>query len=332
MSHTDSDIAFKIEEKVIPAHKSVLIKKSRYFENVFKSGMAESRQDVIEIKDCEYEIFKEYLRFIYQGTVDFGDINQVIKLYTLADKYLQEDLPKKCLNYMTYNINIENVYKILDFAYEENILHLQNCCLKFFKDKLTIHNVSKLIKYLLDYDADSKLKLRHFAFNFVLDNFFEIHENENGNMQQIYEDFLIKNIGMDTIPPLARFLSRDFKPSQRERYPLKGDEDSEEDEDECGYEYGNGIAPIGKDLFEKCTAHLKEAAFGFIQENAEIIMTSKIAEDFPNGFFRDFVLYTTRNFNNLKTENQALRNERKRLEPSQNQLDEESHELKKTKK
>ena len=28
-----------------------------------------------------------------------------------------------------------------------------------------------------------------------------------------------------------------------------------------------------KELFEKCTAHLKEAAFHFVQENAKVIMT-----------------------------------------------------------
>ncbi len=58
MNQNESDVAFKVQDQLIPAHKSVLMKKSRYFEKVFNSGMAESKQDVIEISDCEYEVFK----------------------------------------------------------------------------------------------------------------------------------------------------------------------------------------------------------------------------------------------------------------------------------
>jgi len=92
MSESESDVTFKVEEKMIPAHKSVLTEKSRYFEGLFKSGMTEPKQGVIEIKDSEYEIFKEYLRFIYQGAVNIDNEDFAMKLHTLADKYLQEEL------------------------------------------------------------------------------------------------------------------------------------------------------------------------------------------------------------------------------------------------
>ena len=58
MNQEKSDIAFKVEERIIPAHKEILIQKSKYFAGLFNSNMAESKQDVIEINDCEYETFK----------------------------------------------------------------------------------------------------------------------------------------------------------------------------------------------------------------------------------------------------------------------------------
>ncbi len=73
MNEEGSDISFKVQNKVIPAHKQILMKRSPYFENLFNStfnlilsyqfsplsgGMAESRQDVIEINDCEFDVFK----------------------------------------------------------------------------------------------------------------------------------------------------------------------------------------------------------------------------------------------------------------------------------
>ncbi len=62
MSQIESNVSFKIEGKVIPAHKRVLMKKSRYFEKMFNSGMAESKQDVIDIQDCEYDVFQGKMR------------------------------------------------------------------------------------------------------------------------------------------------------------------------------------------------------------------------------------------------------------------------------
>ncbi len=56
MSQTDSDISFSIEEKVIPAHQSVLKEKSQFF--LFTSGSVESKEDVIEIQNCEYNVFQ----------------------------------------------------------------------------------------------------------------------------------------------------------------------------------------------------------------------------------------------------------------------------------
>jgi len=58
MSEEDSDIAFKIQDQIIPAHKQILIEKSKYFSNLFNSEMIESRQEILEIQDSEYLVFK----------------------------------------------------------------------------------------------------------------------------------------------------------------------------------------------------------------------------------------------------------------------------------
>ena len=58
MSQEESDVSFKIQDQILPAHKQILIGKSRYFKNLFESGMAESRQQVIEIDNCELPLFK----------------------------------------------------------------------------------------------------------------------------------------------------------------------------------------------------------------------------------------------------------------------------------
>jgi len=195
-SKNELDITFRVQGQLIPAHKQVLTEKSRYFYKAFNSGMAESRQDIIEIEDCEYEVFKEFLRWIYQATAAYGDIDRTMKLLTLADKYLQEDLCEKCIYSLVFRINMENIYKILDFAHEKDIPQIKTWCLKHFKEKITIHNVANLIEYLdhqVEFKEDNK-ELRNFSLSFVLKSFVYISCKEKGNcssMKALFSKTLI---------------------------------------------------------------------------------------------------------------------------------------------
>jgi len=54
LNEKDSDITFKVQDQQIPAHKEVLIKKSKYFANVLKN----TTESVIEILDCDESTFK----------------------------------------------------------------------------------------------------------------------------------------------------------------------------------------------------------------------------------------------------------------------------------
>ena len=223
-----------------------------------------------------------------------NDENQAIRLYILADKYLQEDLREKCLNFLTSIINMDNVYKILDFGHQENVSQIKIWCMKLFQDRITIDNVAELISYLLDLQEDSEFKennkaFRNFALNFVLERFLEISQNEKGNMQR-YEKFILKNIELETVSALAIFLARFNELPENEKFFV---------------------------------ARIREAVFNFVQENVENIMMSEIAKTFPIGFFTDFTLYLA---------SQIPKSLKKRMEPVQDDDEEENQTLKKTKK
>jgi len=110
-----SDVAFEIEGKTLPAHREILIKRSKYFEGLLKSGMTESRQNVIEIPDCEYTVFQEFVRFVYSDEVKL-DIDIAQKLAIFAEMHLKDDLKDKCIEFLDENKDLQNVYTILDFA------------------------------------------------------------------------------------------------------------------------------------------------------------------------------------------------------------------------
>ena len=257
---------------------------------------------------------------------------------------MQEDLCEECIDFLSKNISHENIYQILGFAHEKDVSDLKNCCMRFFKKDLDLNNVVELIKYL-DRQEDSEFKennkgLRNIAFNFVLDRFFDIYENEKGSMQ-IYENFLIVNIELDNLPTLVRFLDWSYRLPEEEEFFL-------EDFDSDGHFVFNRATPKTKDLFNERTIQLKEAVFSFIHENVKTVMTGRISEGFSKDFFRDFTLHlaekTSKQIQNLmmkgnhaevsqeESEEKKNGNGKKRMEPVQNGLNEENSMLKKTKK
>ncbi len=255
-------------------------------------------------------------------------------LYIFADKYLQEDLCEKCVRSLNKRIKQDNVYKILDFAHERNISETAARCFSFFQNRLTINNIAGLIEYV-ERKEDSELdRLKNIAFSFVLDRFFDIYENEKGNMQ-LYESFLIVNIEMDNLSTFVDFLSNSYK--------LAGNEIEGSDSEEFHFGWRG---PKTKDIFDERTIKIKEAVFDFIHENVNTVMTRKVSEDFSKDFFRDFTKYvvekTSKQIQNLimknnqiemseETDKKQKENGKKRMEPVQDGSVEEKPILKKSK-
>jgi len=343
MSQEESDIALKVEGKTIPAHKKVLIQKSKYFANLFKSGMVESRQDIIEIKDCDYPVFQEFLRWIYCGEVK-RERELALKLLPLADKYVQNDLVHKCMNILLHAINEENIYSIFDYAFEGDIPDLKGWCQKFIRKNTNMTNVLRLIEYLNQKPKTSDLnEVIDAVVTVVRENYFAICQQEEGN-KQILNSFLIRNTDIHTISKLADLVSSDSCYKKLAEEHLNNDKndndddngDNEDDGDDVDdYDDGNyssededeadvdneklaNILEEFKAEFEKNIVNLKEAVFKFVQANFAEIKEKNIEKGFSNEFWTGFVSYDLENplKKNLaiKEENDQIRQDNKKNE------------------
>jgi len=277
MSEDESDISFMVEDKTLHAHKEILSLKYQYFKNLFNSGMAESRQKIIKIPDCEYRVFQEFMRFLYCDEVRL-DIDLACKLLIFAEKHLKDDLRDKCIGFLTDNVSLTNVYTLFDFARQHDISHLQTWCLNLFLTKIDMSNVSRLMNYLDQQDRqnfDQYGKLRDKVLDVLFtENYLEIYQNQKQNMQ-IYEDFIIRNIDQGSILKISQFLSSE----KHEDLMLNQTNDS------C--------------LIEKCT-NLKQAVFIFIQENLHHFESWGI-KGFPNDFLMDYAKHVTEKINNYES-------------------------------
>ncbi|XP_078353077.1 BTB/POZ domain-containing protein 2-like [Oculina patagonica] len=117
----------------IPAHKSLLSICSPVFFAMFCGEMAETKEQ-IDLPDCEYEAMLELLRYIYTDEVCLNG-NNVMQVLYLAEKYLIPCLTDKCTEYLARNLDLSNVFFILQHAHQYENRNLLCHCWNFFDKK-----------------------------------------------------------------------------------------------------------------------------------------------------------------------------------------------------
>jgi len=128
-----ADMEFKVGDKVLPAHKIVLVTRVPYFEKMFESGMKEAKTNIVEIKDVTTDTWIKFLGFVYTGRLTLADFNEAEVFLKLADMYDFPQLKKRCSESFEDNITKTNVCKILILAQLTSSLSLKAKCIKFIK-------------------------------------------------------------------------------------------------------------------------------------------------------------------------------------------------------
>ena len=94
---TCSDVIFLLKDgDRVHANKGLLIELSKYFRAMFRSGMAESKKNEVEVGDCSKGVFLLLLAYLYKGEVEVG-MDYALDLYVLSDRYQENVLSKQCL-------------------------------------------------------------------------------------------------------------------------------------------------------------------------------------------------------------------------------------------
>ncbi|XP_078365338.1 BTB/POZ domain-containing protein 6-like [Oculina patagonica] len=110
----------------IPAHKFLLSICSPVFFAMFCGEMAETKEH-IDLPDCEYEGMLELLRYIYTDEVCLN-ANNVMQVLYLAEKYMIPCLTDECTEYLGKNLDLSNVFCVLQHAQQFENKILLCCC------------------------------------------------------------------------------------------------------------------------------------------------------------------------------------------------------------
>ncbi|KAK4762619.1 hypothetical protein SAY86_008387 [Trapa natans] len=137
-----SDVTFKVNGEVFPAHKSVLAARSPVFRAQLYGPMKEQNTRHIRVEDIEAPVFKALLHFMYWD--ELPDMEELTGLeskcaFTLmsqhllaaADRYGLERLRILCEVNLCQDVAINTVATTLALAEQHHCSQLKSVCLRF---------------------------------------------------------------------------------------------------------------------------------------------------------------------------------------------------------
>lgn len=133
-SDSFADVLFLVGSERIHAHKAILASKCEYFAAMFQSGMKESRDKVIEIKECS-GAFKLLLEYIYTDELKAKTELDSLKALQLSELYLLKDLKKLIEDDIKSKLTFENVLEIMNSALDMKLCNVCQSCYELLYSK-----------------------------------------------------------------------------------------------------------------------------------------------------------------------------------------------------
>ncbi|XP_053570413.1 kelch repeat and BTB domain-containing protein 2 [Bombina bombina] len=110
-----TDIVLIVEGTEFPCHKMVLATCSSYFRAMFMSGLSESKQTHVHLRNVDAASLQIIITYAYTGNLAIKE-NTVEQLYETACFLQVDDVLHRCREYLIKKINAKNCVRLLSFA------------------------------------------------------------------------------------------------------------------------------------------------------------------------------------------------------------------------
>lgn len=133
VKQTYCDVQFLLkDDEHIGGHRYILMARSPVFAAMFKNDMEETTTGEVKIEDCEPDIFKQLLHYIYSGRTSTPLTDAIAQsLFVLADKYDIQDLKKECVTFLLSCLRMDNVVGLLVWSHLHSIEELKEVTLTY---------------------------------------------------------------------------------------------------------------------------------------------------------------------------------------------------------
>uniref|UniRef100_A0A8C7Y3E0 Kelch repeat and BTB (POZ) domain containing 2 n=1 Tax=Oryzias sinensis TaxID=183150 RepID=A0A8C7Y3E0_9TELE len=110
-----TDVVLLVEGSEFPCHKMVLATCSSYFRAMFMSGLSESKQTHVSLRNVDPATLQIIITYAYTGNLAISD-STVEPLYETACFLQVEDVLLQCRDYLVKKINAENCVRMLSIG------------------------------------------------------------------------------------------------------------------------------------------------------------------------------------------------------------------------
>jgi len=97
---------------------------------MFNGNLKESNQSEIVLQNIRYEIFVDFLKYLYTGKIEINSENAE-NLLQIADMYLVDDLKTLVEDYFCHHLDDENIEQIKKISEIYSSSRIEFYCKKF---------------------------------------------------------------------------------------------------------------------------------------------------------------------------------------------------------
>jgi len=129
-----SDITLLVEGKPMYAHKTILAARSEHFNAMFFNGLRESKESEVTLREVQYDIFLDCLKYMYTDEVATNSPDHAIEILGAANYFKLDRLKAVCENIIKDSIEIENAAYILQIANQYEAWQLKAYTMDFIME------------------------------------------------------------------------------------------------------------------------------------------------------------------------------------------------------
>lgn len=144
-----SDVTLNVKGKEFRCHKNILAAHSPVFAAMLEHDTKEKATGVVNIDDYDPETFADFLHFMYSGSSQYLNSENVIDLYIVADKYQVTELSKASTMYMIKNMSLETFCDVMALSLRYHDKELSEVATKFFlENSIYIAKTAKWLTFM----------------------------------------------------------------------------------------------------------------------------------------------------------------------------------------
>lgn len=150
-----SDVEFVFPDNCsIKAHRVVLFAASQHMSSQLCSAWQSLAR--IFITSYPYSVFYHYLSYLYNHTLSFDDLDQLVSLVRLAHEYQEYEFQQVCVFTLTSELNFETCSRVYELAIDLNLEQLEKQT-----SEMILQNIAqiKLTDGFKNMNAEKKIKL-----------------------------------------------------------------------------------------------------------------------------------------------------------------------------